>query len=76
LEALSTGTTMQNLSNGALSGLEVALPGLAEQKRLLAAIDAVSSQSDHLCEIYKRKLVALDELKRSLLHQAFSGQLS
>ncbi len=25
--------------------------------------------------IYKRKLAALDELKKSLLHQAFSGQL-
>ena len=76
LEALSTGTTMQNLSNSALSGLEVALPGLAEQKRLLAAIDAVNFQTNQLCEIYERKLTALDELKRSLLHQAFSGGLS
>ncbi|MCA3124876.1 MAG: restriction endonuclease subunit S [Rhodocyclaceae bacterium] len=75
LEALSTGTTMQNLSNGALSGLEVSLPSLAEQKRLLAAIDAVSFHTDQMNEIGKRKLAALDELKRTLLHQAFSGQL-
>jgi type I restriction enzyme S subunit len=75
LEALSTGTTMQNLSNGALSGLEVVLPDLAEQKRLLAEIDAMSAQTDLLREVYERKLAALDELQQSLLHQAFSGAL-
>jgi hypothetical protein len=26
-------------------------------------------------DIYERKLAALDELKKSLLHQAFTGQL-
>ena len=29
-----------------------------------------------LAALYERKLTALDELKKSLLHQAFSGQLS
>ena len=75
LAALSTGATMPNLSNGALSGLEVVLPDLAEQKRLLAEIDALSAQTDLLLEVYQRKLAVLDELKQSLLHQAFSGKL-
>jgi type I restriction enzyme S subunit len=26
--------------------------------------------------LYRRKLAALDELKKSLLHQAFSGELT
>ncbi len=32
--------------------------------------------TSRLESIYQRKLAALDELKKSLLHQAFSGQLS
>ena len=31
--------------------------------------------TQHLDSIYQRKLAALDELKKSLLHQAFSGNL-
>jgi type I restriction enzyme S subunit len=76
LEALSTGATMQNLSNNALSSLKVALPKRAEQKRLLADLDAVRMETDRLRETYKRKLAATDELKKSLLHQAFSGALT
>ncbi|MGE0496943.1 MAG: restriction endonuclease subunit S [Ramlibacter sp.] len=76
LEAASTGATMQNLSNSALSDLEVTLPRRAEQKRLLAALEAVRLQTERLCETYRSKLAALDELKKSLLHQAFSGALT
>ena len=31
--------------------------------------------TQHLDSIYQRKLAALDELKKSLVHQAFSGNL-
>ena len=31
--------------------------------------------TQHLASIYRRKLTALDALKRSLLHQAFTGNL-
>ncbi len=39
LEGLSTGTTMLNLSNKALSNLEISLPPLEEQKRIVAVLD-------------------------------------
>ena len=34
-----------------------------------------SHETQRLESIYQRKLAALDDLKKSLLHQAFSGQL-
>ena len=34
-----------------------------------------SSETQRLESLYQRKLAALDELKKSLLHRAFSGQL-
>lgn len=33
------------------------------------------AQTQHLASIYQRKLVALNELKKSILHQAFTGNL-
>ena len=50
---------------------------IAEQdvdcRRILEGI--VDAKPSCLEFIYQRKLDALDELKKSLLHQAFSGQL-
>lgn len=51
-------------------------PSLGEQISILQGLDAMGAQVDSLCEILGRKLGALDELKKSLLHQAFTGQLT
>jgi type I restriction enzyme S subunit len=33
------------------------------------------NETKHLESIFQRKLASLEELKKSLLHQAFTGQL-
>jgi type I restriction enzyme S subunit len=35
----------------------------------------IEGDIQHLTRLYERKLAALEELKKSLLHQAFSGEL-
>ena len=35
----------------------------------------IQAETRRLESLYRQKLEALDELKQSLLHQAFSGQL-
>jgi type I restriction enzyme, S subunit len=50
-------------------------PPIMEQNDLAAKLDAVQVETQRLESLYQRKLGALDELKKSLLHQAFSGQL-
>jgi len=52
------------------------VPPLPEQKRIVANLDSVAAETQRLESIYQRKLNALDELKKSLLHQAFTGQLT
>lgn len=49
---------------------------LDEQTRLLEHLDELRSQVENLGHISARKLIDLDELKKSLLHQAFTGQLT
>ena len=46
-----------------------------KQKRIVAKLDALREETQRLESIYQRKLAALEALKKSLLHQAFSGQL-
>lgn len=52
------------------------VPTLGEQQQLADQLDASRREVLHLESIYEQKLVALNELTRSLLHQAFTGQLT
>jgi type I restriction enzyme S subunit len=51
------------------------LPAVERQIELSAQLDALHEETQDLESLYKQKLTALDDLKKSLLHQAFSGQL-
>ncbi len=46
-----------------------------EQRQIVQKLDELSNQTKKLEAIYQKKLVALEELKKSILNQAFSGQL-
>lgn len=51
------------------------LPSLAEQQIVVETILELESQTQRLASIYQQKLAALDALKKSLLDQAFKGEL-
>lgn len=46
-----------------------------EQKRIVTQLDTLAAESQRLTRLYEQKLAALAALKKSLLHQAFSGEL-
>jgi type I restriction enzyme S subunit len=75
LEKIAGGAVMPNLSNTDLSNFVVELPSIDEQKRIVSQIELAGQDIEKLKTIYRQKLTALDDLKKSLLHQAFSGQL-
>ena len=51
------------------------IPPAPQQEVVVDAIEAIATETQRLESIYRRKLAALDELKKSLLHRAFSGEL-
>jgi type I restriction enzyme S subunit len=51
------------------------LPPLEEQLGVVSRFDDLSEEAQRLTRLYERKLAALEELKKSLLHQAFNGEL-
>ena len=46
-----------------------------EQMSFVAKLDKLTAETQRLARLYERKLAALEALKKSLLHQAFSGEL-
>lgn len=48
---------------------------IAEQKTIVKSLDVLSDQTNKLEDLHKRKLSDLEELKKSILQKAFSGEL-
>ena len=58
-----------------LREIKIPLPPICEQRRLVETIKSLKEETRRLESIYQQKLAALEELKKSLLHQAFVGGL-
>jgi type I restriction enzyme, S subunit len=69
------GVRQKNLSLGKIKGIEIPLPRIAEQRALVAGIRGVVAETQRLESACRQKLTALEDLRNSLLHRAFSGRL-
>lgn len=70
------GSTRQAITKAQIQDFSIKYPAtLVEQKSIVAKLDTMLAETQRLESIYQRKLAALDDLKKSLLHQAFSGAL-
>lgn len=71
------GATISRLYNDNLKRIVIAFPeSLHEQRRIVCQLDALDAETQRLADIYERKLATLVALKKSLLHQAFTGNLT
>jgi len=66
---------MKKIGKQVVQGLPISLPPIAKQKAIVTKLDGLAAETKRLAIVYQRKLAALDELKKSLLHQAFAGEL-
>jgi type I restriction enzyme S subunit len=69
------GTALMQINIRDLRVITFSVPPLQEQKRLAANLDDLHEETQRLARLYERKLAALEALKKSLLHQAFTGEL-
>lgn len=70
-----SGAGIQHFTGEALARFQIPIPPLPEMRRKIATIEALSKETERLIETYQAKLSALEELERTLLHRAFSGEL-
>jgi len=75
LQAMGKGSAQDNINMGTFESQRFPFPSVAEQRVIVKTLDSLREETQNLESIYQRKLAALDELKQSLLHQAFSGAL-
>jgi type I restriction enzyme S subunit len=69
------GTNIKNLNQEILSSLVVPIPPRGVQERIVDQLEAMGIESQRLASLYQQKLAALEALKKSLLQQAFTGNL-
>ena len=76
LDEYLTGAAQPKLNQKALNSILIPIPtSLDAQGLIVQGIESIQEETQRLESLYQRKLAALDALKQSLLHQAFSGQL-
>lgn len=76
IHANGTGATVNGIKASLLKTIEICFPkSKDEQQSIVAKLDALLAETQRLESLYQQKLATLDELKKSLLHQAFSGEL-
>ncbi len=70
------GTTQKFVGLGYLRKFPINVPLLAKQLEVVESLDELSTETQRLESIYQDKLAALTELKQSILHKAFTGELT
>jgi type I restriction enzyme S subunit len=72
----ASGTTRQRISRKNLGDLELPLPPLNEQRRIVDKIEALTARSRRAKEALDAVPVLLDKLRQSILAAAFRGDLT
>jgi type I restriction enzyme S subunit len=75
IQAKTYGTALQQINIRDLRQLTLPVPAPQDQEIIVQRLSALEEETKQLTAAYANKLTALDDLKKSLLHQAFSGFL-
>ena len=76
LKALSQGAAYSALTIEKLKEYSIPIPPIEEQEKIVLKLDALSAECKKLEAIYTKKIADLEEMKKSILQKAFSGQLN
>lgn len=69
------GGAIKNVSLGDIKELELPLPPLQTQQKVVSYLDEISNKMEKIKNLQKEKMQSLKELKASILDKAFKGEL-
>ena len=76
LDDYITGAAQPKLNQKALNSIPIPIPKSVEtQAKIVESVESLQEETQRLARLYAQKLAALEALKKSLLHQAFTGEL-
>ena len=73
---MSRSVNQANINATKLRGYSITAPPLEQQRFIAATLKDISENTTTLSGIAKQKLSHLTNLKQSLLHKAFTGELT
>lgn len=76
LAAKGTGTTFKAITQDVVKNLEIPVPPLSEQERIVARIEELFSQLDAGVETLKKTKAQLAVYRQAVLKEAFEGRLT
>ncbi len=77
MEKLQKGASYPAVTDSEVKSIIISYPkSLEEQQKIVSKLDLLSDETKKLEAIYKKKIEDLDELKKSVLQKAFSGELT
>ena len=76
INRLTDGVNINNLTLTDLKKYQIPLPPLPEQEQMVSVLDSLSAELGQLHQSYSSQLQSLEELKKSILQKAFSGELT
>jgi type I restriction enzyme, S subunit len=75
IKGFENGAAQPNLGAKSVAKYPISFPKLSGQKEIATSLIGLRAETQRLAHLYEHKLAALEALKKSLLHQAFTGQL-
>ena len=75
IKAKTYGAALMQINISDLRKINIHFPKEQEQRQIVSQLDGLSEETSRLESIYQQKISDLEELKKSVLQQAFSGAL-
>lgn len=76
IERFIGGAAQPNLAGGSVGQFKIILPSIEVQEVIASNLNRVRNYCKELSELYSTKLQDIDNLRQSLLQQAFAGELT
>jgi type I restriction enzyme S subunit len=70
-----TGAAQPQITRATLAPVEIPVPPLVEQQRIVARLDQMRAKTAEMVAAYDAKLQAVKNLRQSVLEAAFAGEL-
>jgi type I restriction enzyme S subunit len=75
LDDFVSGMAQPKLNQTMLNRIPIPFPPFNQQKTIVHKVEELSAETKKLVGIYQKKIADLEELKKSILQKAFSGEL-
>ncbi|MDR3002520.1 MAG: restriction endonuclease subunit S [Fibromonadaceae bacterium] len=76
IDGYVSGMAQPKLNQAMLNKIPIPYPPLSKQQSIVRQLDALRAETQRLEAVYRKKIIGLEELKKSILQKVFSGELT